>query len=112
MTRWALIMVFIFTAGFGYCQQDSTLKHRADKLMSINMPEAINLYRQYISKSLLSKKPEYKQIFYAYDSAYTASVLTQKYSDAEKFITQSFELARKLNIEDLLPLLDFTNLHN
>ena len=100
MTRWGLIMAFIFTAGYGYCQQDSALKHRADKLMNGHMPEAINLYRQYISKSLSIKSPDYKEIFYAYDSAYTASVLSQKYIDAENFITQSFKLARRYDLTE------------
>jgi len=92
-----LLMAFIFIARFGFCQQDSALKHRADKLMSSYMPEAINLYTQYINKSLALKNPFYKDIFQAYDSAYTASALTKKYIDAEKFITQSFLLARRLN---------------
>ena len=98
MKRWGLIIAFIFTASFGFCQQDSALKHRADKLMSTHLPEAINLYRQYISKSLALKDPDYKQIFDAYDSAYTASVLTGNYIEAEKFVTASFELARKRNL--------------
>ena len=102
MKRWGLLLALIFTVSLAFCQQDTALKRRADRLMRTNLTEAKNLYTQFIGKSLASKNPLYKDIFEAYDSAYTASVLTQKYSDAEKFITQSFELARKLNITDEL----------
>lgn len=33
MKRWGLLIAFFFSASFGFCQQDTALKHRADRLM-------------------------------------------------------------------------------
>ncbi len=104
-------MAFLFTVTFGFCQQDTALKHKADKLMITNQAAALNVYKQYLDKAFGSK-PDYINMLAVYDSAYVASVLTKKYIDAEKYVTQSFELARKLNFttevyERLLRIIEF-----
>jgi hypothetical protein len=98
MKTQGLIIAFLLIAGSCAGQQDTALKNKADRLMAAaDFLSAIPIYKQYIEKGL--KDPAHHlELFEVYDSAFTAALLVNKYTDAEKFVIEPFEFARKLDL--------------
>ena len=109
-----LILACFFATGAAYCQQDTALKHRADRTMIHDMEGSLRLYKQYIDNVSRSKPSFNLDILDVYDSAFMAAILTRNYPDAEKMVTAAFEYSRKFHLtgvyDRLLAVTDFYTL--
>lgn len=100
MKKWGLLIAFIFTVSFAFCQQDTALKRRADRLMSTNPSEAYDLYIKFLAAAVKSNSNSYNDIFAAYDPAFFLSILGGHYDEAEQLVTQLFRIARQHHLSD------------